>query len=228
MKPLSKTYNCDCLEWLKDQPTLSVGLAVIDPPYAIGVTRRRMGGRNDYESTVERLARERGEEQYHWDDEIPSEEFFDELFRVSRDQVIWGGNYFPLPPTRCVCVWDKLQALDNYSQIELAWTSFDAPAKIFRMGCVGGDNKVKKIHPTQKPVELYGWLLREFGKEGDLILDTHMGSQSSRIAAYKLGFDYVGCEIDKVYFNEGEERFRRECLNIENIKGREYVQASLF
>ena len=228
MDIISETYNCDCMDFMRILKDNAFDLAIIDPPYGIGVTKMNMGSRQGYESTVCRLGRQHGNTPCDWDDEIPSGEFFEELFRVSRNQVIFGGNYFKLPPTRCVCVWDKLQTLPNFSQVEVAWTSFDAPAKIFRKGTVGGDNLVKKIHPVQKPVELYGWLLREFAHEGDKILDTHMGSQSSRIAAYKMGFDYYGCEIDKLYYETGEKRFREECLDIENIGGREYVQKNLF
>lgn len=228
-RPRSETYNCDCMDWLRQRPSLSIDLAIIDPPYGLDVTRMRMGQRRGHESTVSRLSRRRKGCGYHWDAEPAPREFFDELFRVSRNQIIWGGNYFALPPTRCVCVWDKLMFADSFSQVEVAWTSFDRPSRIFRKGAVGGDNLVKKIHPTQKPVELYGWLLKEFANEGDVILDTHMGSQSSRIAAYKMGFDYFGCEIDHDYFMEGEARFRSECLGVEKFpNGKTVTQMSLF
>lgn len=144
-----------------------------------------------------------------------------------------GGNYFPLPPTRCIVCWDKEQPWENFSQVELAWTSFDMPAKMFRKGSRGGSvpdmRTVEKIHPTQKPVELYAYLLRVFAKPGDRIFDPMMGSMSSRIAAYKMGFDYVGCELDKEYFDKGCERFDEECLGVKHLKnGRTLVQLSLF
>jgi site-specific DNA-methyltransferase (adenine-specific) len=126
---------------------------------------------------------------------------------VSKNQVIWGGNYFDLPPTRGILIWDKLQPWDNFSQFELAWTSFDFPAGIFRYSNTGGANSEEKIHPTQKPVPLYIYVLNRCAKPGDRILDTHLGSGSSRIAAYNLGFDFVGCEIDKDYFEAQEKRF---------------------
>ncbi len=121
-----------------------------------------------------------------------------------------------------------MQPWENFSQIELAWTSFDCPAKIVRISTTGGANAEKKIHPTQKPVSLYGSILKTFAKAGDKILDTHLGSGSSRIAAYKMGFDFYACEIDKDYFDAQEERFRRECFGeIKTEKGI-LVQASLF
>lgn len=121
-----------------------------------------------------------------------------------------GGNYFPLPPTRCFVCWDKVQPWENFSQCEFAWTSFNYPAKMFRF-----DNRTtQKIHPTQKPTELYAYLLRTFAKEGDKIFDPYLGSGSSRIAAYKMGFDFVGCEIDERFFRLSDERFKEESLGI--------------
>ena len=227
MCAISKTYNADCMEWLSLQADNSFDLAICDPPYGIGVASMNLGNRQGYVSTAVRLKQESLDFK-DWDLEIPTKEYFLELMRVSRNQVIFGGNYFDLPPTRCVIVWDKLQYAESYSQVEIAWTSFDRPSRIFRKGVVGGNNLVKKIHPTEKPVELYGWILKEFAKKGDSILDTHKGSQSSRIAAYKLGFDYYGCEIDRTYYLEGERRFRRECLGEEVYGEKVYTQASLF
>lgn len=160
----------------------------------------------------------------NWD-VAPSQEYFDELFRVSKNQIIWGGNYFPLPPTRCIICWDKVQPWENFSQIEIAWTSFDYPAKLFRWDNRSGP---KKIHATQKAVELYAWIFKTFAKPGDKILDTHLGSQSSRIAAYWAGLDFWGCEIDKDYFDAGCERFERECKGIQKINGHTIEELSLF
>ena len=147
-------------------------------------------------------------------DVAPKSEFFDELYRIGARVVIWGGNYFPLPATRCFLIWDKLQP-ENFSMAmcEYAWTNMNANAKLFRMQ-PQGTQKDPRFHPTQKPVELYSWIIRNYAKAGDRIFDPMMGSQSSRIAAYKLGFDYVGCELDKEYFDKGCERFDRECLDI--------------
>ncbi len=140
-------------------------------------------------------------------DIAPGEEFFNELFRVSRNQIIWGGNYFRLPPTRCFLVWHKINISENFSMAmcEYAWTSFSGNAKLFSMQSNGIPGR---FHPTQKPVELYAWIYSRFANEGDRILDTHLGSGSSRIAAYDAGLDFVGFEIDRDYFDKQEERFK--------------------
>lgn len=139
-------------------------------------------------------------------DVAPKEEYFQELFRISRDQIIWGGNYFSLPPTRCFLILRKTNIPENFSMAmcEYAWTSFNGNAKVFDFNMA---RQPGRFHPTQKPVELYEWILTSFAKEGDKILDTHLGSGSSRIAAYNLGFDFVGCEIDREYYEKQEERF---------------------
>ena len=142
-----------------------------------------------------------------WDNQVPPKEYFDLLFAKSKNQIIWGGNYFGLPPTRCIICWDKLQPWENFSQWEMAWTSFDKPAKIFKLSNTGGSNKEAKIHPTQKPVKLYEFLLKNFAIENDKILDTHLGSGSSRIACHKLGLDFIGFETNTTYFLEQEKRF---------------------
>ena len=141
-------------------------------------------------------------------DVAPGEDYFRELFRVSRNQIIWGGNYFALPPTRCFLIWKKLTISENFTMAmaEYAWTSFNSNAKVFECAPQGkvGD---ERFHPTQKPIALYKWVLSRYAKPGDRILDTHLGSGSSRIAAWDLGFDFVGCEIDKTYFELEEKRF---------------------
>ena len=145
----------------------------------------------------------------HWDI-APPLEYFRELARVSKNQIIWGGNYFDLPPTRCFLVWRKSNIpLEGFSMasVEYAWTSFNANAKMFEAFSSGGSGREERFHPTQKPIALYEWILTKFAKPGDKLLDTHLGSGSSRIAAYNLGFDFVGYEIDKEYFDRQEERF---------------------
>ena len=142
-----------------------------------------------------------------WDDEVPTDEYFAELFRVSKNQIIWGGNYFNLPPSRCVICWDKCQPWENFSQWEMAWTSFDKPAALFSYSNTGGANAERKIHPTQKPVALYGWLITKYGQAGDRILDTHLGSGSSAIAAHNLSVDFVGMELDADYYAAAVKRF---------------------
>jgi site-specific DNA-methyltransferase (adenine-specific) len=200
----NEAYNMDCVEYMRTLPDKAFDLAIADPPYGLieaGVQTR--GGAGKLKG---RILNESEKKFDRWD-KAPQQEFFDELFRVSKNVIIWGGNYFNLPPSRCVVAWDKCQPWPNFSQIEMAWTSFDYPAKLYKF-----DNRTTdKIHPTQKPVDLYAWCLRAFAHEGDKIFDPMMGSQSSRIAAYMMGFDYVGCEIDEEYFSKGCERFNREC-----------------
>lgn len=207
------------MEYLHECDDGAFDLAIVDPPYGI----RDAGGQTGGSGKLKGRVFNNGYID-RWD-KAPSQEYFDELRRVSRNQIIWGGNYFPLPPSRCIIVWDKVQPWENFSQVEIAWTSFDSPAQLFRFDNRTGD----KIHPTQKPTELYAWLLRKYGSGGGRILDTHMGSQSSRIAAYMLGFDYVGCEIDEEYFRKGCERFERECMGIHRLpNGRTITEPSLF
>ncbi len=222
-------YNMDCMEAMKDYPDGYFDLAIVDPPYGIqadnftnGSGASKDGGRKwgtavrlrDEKKSDGRLNHGCGKlkgrmlntSDCSWDTEIPPPEYFQELMRVSRNQIIWGGNYFPLPPTRGIIVWDKIQPWDNFSQVELAWTSFDRPAAIFRMNnCYSG-----KIHPTQKPVRLYCWLLDKYAKEGDRILDTHCGSASSLVACQRLGFEYTGFEINEDYYRTAAARLEEE------------------
>ena len=145
-------------------------------------------------------------------DIAPPPEYFEELFRVSKNQIIWGGNYFNLPPTRCFIVWRKLQIPTHdfsMSCVEYAWTSFNKNALYCEFNSAGNAN-YQRIHPTQKPVALYNWILNQFAKPGDKILDTHLGSGSSRIAAHEMGYDFMGTEVSEWYFAKQEERFRQE------------------
>ena len=163
-------------------------------------------------------------------DVAPPQEFFDELFRVSKNQIIWGGNYFSLPPTRCFLVWRKLSISEKFSMAmcEYAWTSFEGNAKLFEMTPQRGDNS-GKFHPTEKPIALYNWVLGLFAKEGDRIFDPMMGSQSSRCAAYLSGYDFYGCEIDEYYFRKGNEFFERICHGVTvDDKGNKIIQQQLF
>lgn len=143
-------------------------------------------------------------------DIAPEREYFEQLFRVSRNQIIWGGNYFELPMTRCFVVWDK-QFSENFSMAmaEYAWTSFDSVAKIFRHSPMGSPSN-PRFHPTQKPIALYEWLLNQYAKDGDTILDTHVGSGSSLIACHRTNHKYIGFEIDEVYYKKASERIERE------------------
>ena len=163
-------------------------------------------------------------------DIAPPKEFFDELFRVSKEQIIWGGNYFELPPTRCFLVWEKTNIAEKFTMAmcEYAWTSFKGNAKLFKHRSLRDDHS-GKFHPTEKPQALYGWILRMYAKDGMRIFDPMMGSQSSRIAAYKMGIDYYGCEIDPYYFERGNAFFERECHGVQELgKGITVKQLNLF
>lgn len=147
----------------------------------------------------------------HWD-YAPGKEYFDELARVSKNQIIWGGNYFDLPPTRCFVVWRKTNIPTEgftLSPVEYAWTSFNRNAEMFEYTS-SGTKRNPRIHPTQKPVELYEWLLGKFANKGDRILDTHAGSCSSLIACHRLGFEFIGFEVDETYYRLATERMERE------------------
>lgn len=238
---ISEIHNCDCMEYMRTISDKFFDLAIVDPPYGIGVDDFKMGSNNGYISTAQQLKKKNrlnsgggklknrllNNSDASWD-VAPTKEYFDELFRISKNQIIWGGNYFDLPPTRGIICWDKMQPWDNFSQVELAWTSYDKPAKLFKYSTTGGANAEKKIHPTQKPTALYSWLLKTYANAGDKILDTHLGSGSSRIAAYKLGFDFYSCELNKDYFEAQEERFRKVCLGETKTKRGILVQKSLF
>jgi site-specific DNA-methyltransferase (adenine-specific) len=168
------------MEYMKTIPDKWFDLAICDPPYGINVTKMSMcsnfKGKSDSSAKKLRDSRLKGSGKLKnrtinqmscdWDFLPPSEEYFKELFRISKNQIIWGGNYFHLPPTRCFICWDKKQSFDNFSQAEFAWTSFDKPAKLFRYLNSGtSKDKLRKIHPTQKPVALYHYLLNNFAKK---------------------------------------------------------------
>ena len=193
----SAVLNIDCMDFMKTMPDKFFDLAIVDPPYGLGDSVVNSGGR------FKRYENKNG----NWDKEIPTKEYFDELFRVSNNQIIWGGNYFPLPPNKCFLIWDKGQPENiSFAMAEYAWTSFNEVAQIYKVRTQGQE---QRFHPTQKPIYLYKWLLKNYAKEGDKIFDSHMGSQSSRIAAYDMGFDYYGCELDKDYFDSGNKRFEQ-------------------
>ena len=185
--------NEDNMALMARYPDNYFDLAIVDPPYGIGDKfKGGKSGKMQFNEVVDK----------GWDC-VPSQEYFDELFRVSKNQIIWGGNYFNLPPTRCFIVWDKCISDDfTLAMAELAWTSFDKLAKIFKYSVP----KNGKIHPTQKPIKLYKWILDKYAKEGDKILDTHLGSGSIAIACHDYGFDLTACELDKEYFDKAMQR----------------------
>jgi len=184
-------------------------LAIIDPPYGIGFGAFN---RTNKASDGTRIKADKYKNS-DWDNGIPTEEYFKELFRVSKNQIVWGGNYFNLPPNQNFIFWYKQNPVSNFSDGEYAWTSFKKPALCFDYryygNLEGNTSASKKYHPTQKPVKLYEWTLTNYAKKGDKILDTHRGSASLDIACHNLGFDLVTCELDTDYFNDGNKRLKQ-------------------
>lgn len=196
----SEVYLMDCIKGMKHYPDKYFDLACIDPPYGIG--HSLLSG----EKRGSKFART--ERHVDWDI-LPTDDFWMELFRVSKNQIIWGGNYFldNLPPTRGMIIWDKIQMFSG-ADFEFAWTSFDDSAKAFRMSRVEAYGNIDKIHPTQKPISLYDFCF-QFAKleAGAKVLDTHLGSGSSRISANKNGLNFVGFEVDEEYYNKQNKRY---------------------
>jgi len=198
-------YNMDCMDGMKEFPDKYFELAIVDPPYGINMDGGKIGGDN--------LGTAQSYIQKNWDASAPQQQYFEELRRVSKNQIIWGANHFisKVPfDSSCWIVWDK-DNTGNFADCELAWTSFKTAVRIFRYRWNGMlqenmKNKEFRIHPTQKPIALYEWLLTKYAVKGDKILDTHVGSASSLIACHNLGFDYVGFELDKDYYSMANER----------------------
>lgn len=193
-------YNEDCLQAMKAMQDNQFDLAIVDPPYGLG-KRTTDGGskRNTQTKFMEDIRRT------NWDDSTPTREYFDELRRVSKNQIVWGGNYFELHSYRTFVIWDKMTYVPTMSQVEMAVTSFDSPARLVKIN----SNQSDRIHPTQKPVKLYQWLLNEYAETGDKILDTHLGSGSIAIACWDMGFDLTAYEIDKEYYDKACKRFEQ-------------------
>lgn len=181
------------MEGMKQYPDKFFDLAIVDPPY--GIDKQLRGGR-----PFGAQYKKKG-----WDTP-PDDAYFNELQRVSKNQIVWGGNYFSLGRTRGFVIWDKQNDGRAFSECEFAWTSFDCVSRMFRKRYIG--QKISD-HPTEKPVMLYRWLLKNYANQGDKILDTHLGSGTSRIAAYEMGFEFVGFEIDEDYFEAQEKRFKQ-------------------
>lgn len=210
-------YNMDCLEGMKLIPDKSIDLAICDPPYGIGYDAQ--AEKNGGNQSKNGKAPKRKYHTANWDSQAPSDEYFEELFRVSKAQIIWGGNYFhQLPPSKGFVVWDKRfnNIVRSFADCEYAWLSPNlGVARMFRYvwdGMIQENmkNKEYRIHPTQKPVALYEWLLNRYAKEGDVILDTHVGSGSSLIACSNTRHKYIGFEIDKTYFDLASQRIKDE------------------
>jgi len=203
-------YCVDCMEVLKLMPDKSIDLCIVDPPYGIGEDSDKI---REYNSKSCEAWRGRKPKEYvkkNWDNATPNIEYFTELQRVSKNQIIWGGNYFSdiLRPTGSWIIWDKQVVMPTFSDGEMAWCSMRNSLKIVQFLWAGYRKceEVDRIHPTQKPVKLYEWILNNYAKQGDKILDTHVGSASSLIACHNLGFQYVGFELDKEYYEQSLKR----------------------
>lgn len=195
----NEVFNMDCIEGMKNYPDKYFDLAVVDPPYGLGLRTVNGGSKKNTQTKYILDLKNK-----NWDNEIPKIEYWENLFRVSKNQIVWGGNYFGLPAHRTFIVWDKMTYIPTMSQIEQAWTSFNSPARIIKIN----SNQNDRIHPTQKPVALYDWIFHNYAEPGQKIIDTHLGSGSSRIAADKYGLEFIGFELDPEYFEKAEKRFQ--------------------
>jgi site-specific DNA-methyltransferase (adenine-specific) len=205
---ISEVKNMDCIEYMSQFPDNYFELAIVDPPYGIDVTNQSQGKGGGVAKKIQY-------KKTNWDKSAPNDLYFNELIRISKNQIIWGANHFisQIPfNSSCWIVWDKDNGDTDFADCELAYTSFKSAVRIFKWkwsGMLQQDmkNKENRIHPTQKPVALYRWVLQNYAKPNDKILDTHLGSGSSRIAAYMEGFDFYACELDKDYFDMSCKRF---------------------
>lgn len=219
--------NCDCMQYMRSLEDNAFDLAIVDPPYGLGEagkrsgTRTSKGGAQKFWGTKNTRGTEIKSTVFadkDWDNEPPSIAYFEELKRVSKNQIIWGANHFADRidiKSPAWLVWDKENGESNFADCELAYTSFDTAVRMFRYrwsGMLQGDmrNKEQRIHPTQKPIQLYRWILSKYANDGDRILDTHLGSGSSAIAAHYAGLDFVGCELDQDYYEATCSRFDHE------------------
>ncbi len=217
---LNNLYNLDCMQGMCQFPDKFFDLAIVDPPYFKGPNKSQYFGEKISSTGVTRIY----EPIKNW--EIPQKDYFEELFRVSKNQIIWGCNYFQYDFGHGRIIWDKVNGASSFSDCEIAYCSIHDSVRLVRYmwngmlqgksikeGHIANGNKAlkeKRIHPTQKPIVLYEWLLNKYAKKGDKILDTHVGSASSLIACERLGFDYVGFELDKNYFDKATKRLREE------------------
>lgn len=216
--PISEVYNMDCLEYMRTIPDKYFDLCIADPPY-----------RNMSENQPTKDMRKNGSMANFQNK--PTKEMLDEIFRISKNQIIWGANNFDLPNYKGFVVWEKLTISEKFtmSMAEIAYISegLGTVSKIFK--CMPQGVKEKRIHPTQKPLALYSWLLKLYANKGDKIFDPFLGSGSSRIADYKKGYDFYACELDKEYYDAQEERFQKECFGVEKLaNGKTVIQQSLF
>ena len=201
MLELNNLYNIDCIEGMKEFPDRYFDIAIVDPPYGINISNNIGRRKGDKKSSYKKI---------EWDNKPPDKKYFDELIRISKNQIIWGANHFIENikiNSSCWLIWDKKFSEDvSFASFEMAYTSFDSVCKKVELS----SHQVKRIHPTQKPIKLYEWILNKYGKQGDKIIDTHAGSASSLIACHKMGFDYIGFEIDKEYYEKALQRLNEE------------------
>ena len=189
--------NEDNMALMARYPDNYFDLAIVDPPYGINAGKMTMGsGKHKFKKGKD------------WDNSIPNDEYFKELFRVSKNQIIWGGNYFPLPLNNNWIIWDKLNPNLSFSEAELAWCSINKNVRVFKRYSAMEDEDGKKQHPTQKPILLYKYCLDKYAKQGDKILDTHLGSGSIAIACHDYNFELTCCELDKEYYDKATERIK--------------------
>jgi len=220
---MSEYLNIDCNIYMKSVPDKYFDIAIVDPPYALKVSNKMYKEKYNYRQWPKK----------EWDEKIPEQSYFDELFRISKNQIIWGGNYFInriKKNSKCILIWDKGQReLSFLADGEMAWTSYTNGLRIFSFSR-GLNNSKNRLHQTQKPIELYLWILEKFAKRGDKIFDSHVGSASSLIAFEELGFEYVGCEIDPDYYKESRERLekyksQKRLFSIETIQNDLFAEA---
>ncbi len=200
--PLNSAYNGDCLEFMKQLPDKCIDLVLTDPPY--GIKRFQKGfGSTRFKSDLR--AKKDG---LKWDIK-PEIEYFDEIFRISTNQIIWGANNFTLPESEYFIVWDKQQTVQNFASAELAYTNIKKPAQIFKYG-IHKHNQIDKIHPTQKPKDLFVWCLKNYLKDGNIVFDPFLGSFTTAVACNEMGLNWLGCEKDPDYFKSGYDRYTKE------------------
>lgn len=205
----SEVFNMDCIDGMKQYPDKHFELAIVDPPYGIDADKKNSNKIKQSKKSAS-LSKDYGSQS--WDSDIPNQDYFNELFRVSKKQIVWGANFFGLKGG--YLYWHKNVTMPTYSTGELAWLSWLNKLDFLELtwhGMIQHDmqNKENRIHPTQKPVKLYKLLLQNYANQGDKILDTHLGSGSSRIAAYDMDFEFTGFELDKDYFEASEKRFQQ-------------------
>jgi site-specific DNA-methyltransferase (adenine-specific) len=195
--------NEDNMALMARYPDKYFDLAIVDPPYGINAGKMTMGsGKHNFAKGKD------------WDSAIPSNNYFQELFRVSKNQIIWEGNYFELPLNNNWLIWDKLNPNLSFSEAELAWCSINKNIRIFKRYSAMEDDDGKKQHPTQKPIDLYRWVLNKYAKQGDKILDTHLGSGSIAIACHDYDFELTACELDKEYYDKAIQRINNHTAQI--------------